>query len=183
MSDREGVRRGGSGRSTGRRRAPLNIGAAPTIRLSEELARAVAEVDWRPGEAAAGLPRAGVSKPPAPRTSSALAPLRIGGHSLVPFAPRAGALVAPFARSTEFLRKSKRRCALLLGAASVSFALAFYTPVAVLAAVACAAVSMAELRSGWSRISPSGHGMAAASLALSAAAVVTQAAGWLLHAR
>ncbi len=183
MSDREGARRVGHRRASRQRRAPLNIGVAPTIRLSEELARGAADVDWQPGVAAADIPRVGAAKPPVRRPTAALAPLRSAGHSLVPFASRNAALAAPFTRSTEFARKSKRRCSLLLGAASISFALAFYTPIAVLAALACAAVAMVELRSGWARISPSAHGMAAASLALSAAAVVTQAAGWLLHAR
>jgi|SaaInl4_135m_RNA_FD_contig_21_2129423_length_1090_multi_6_in_0_out_0_2 hypothetical protein len=183
MSDREGVRRASHDRPSRRRRAPLNIGVAPTIRLSDEITHGVATVDWRPGVPAPGLPRVGSVKPPVRRALGALTPLRVTRASLVPSVPRGAALAAPFTRSMEFTGKSKRRCLLLLGAASISFALAFYTPIAVLAALVCAAASIAELRWGWSRISPSAHGMAAASLALSAAAVVTQAAGWLLHVR
>jgi hypothetical protein len=63
----------------------------------------------------------------------------------------------------------------------VCFALTFYSPVALVAAVVCAAVATLELRSGWARLSPSAHGMAAAAFALSAAAVVMWAAEWLLR--
>ncbi|MBT3269114.1 hypothetical protein HN371_18350 [Candidatus Poribacteria bacterium] len=162
-------------------RPPLTIGVAPTIRLSEEYGAVESPAAWAAGRAAPDIGRARLPKPVARRPSAVQVSYLSATQSIVPYMTRGGPLVAPLAGGPTFRRRLRRRCLLLLIAACVCFALTFYSPVALVAAVVCAAVATLELRSGWARLSPSAHGMAAAAFALSAAAVVMWAAEWLLR--
>ncbi len=160
---------------------PFSIGAAPTVRLSEEYGGVESPAAWATGRAAPELGRVLLPKPVARRPSAVQVSYLSATQSIVPYMPRGGAIVAPLTGGATFRRRLRRRCLGLLIAACACFALTFYSPVALLAAALCAVVATLELRSCWARLSPSAHGMAAAAFALSAAAVAMWVAERLLH--
>ncbi len=158
---------------------PLNIGVAPTIRLPDGGDPLDVDPTWIPGRPAPAMTRGRFPRPVAPRPTRLPMSTRPEVRSLVPFFPRSTALVAPFGADTTVRRRLRRRSVLILAASCICFVLTFYTPLAAIPAAACGALAIAEIRIAWSRLSPRTHAMAAASLALSAAAVVTQAVGWM----
>lgn len=162
-------------------RPPLNLGAAPTIRLGEGYDLVRPELLSRPGRAAPAMTRSLLPKPVARRPSPIQVSYRSAMQSVVPCLPRAVALVRPLPGGTTFRRRLRRRCLLLFVAGCACFVAAFYTPLAAVPAALCALAAAAELRSAWSRPSPVAHAMAAAALALSAASVLARPIAWMLH--